>query len=735
MSNIAYSPIEIDFDDFELSSDYIENQILINKKVDDIARIDCFGVFRGNAKKLICLLPSAQPQSSAQINPIFHRWSWAYQFRDCHVICVSDPALYYSDIHASWFIGKGKIDLVNEIAVFLKEILERIGFSEDQVILYGSSMGGFGALMIASHLRGALAIAEVPQIDLRKYPIKSSIEKIEKEVLSGVKIEDYALTYPERVSVLDRFNKKNYIPPFKLITNLADEACADHIDIFNRLRELREDSAVVGDLDLTITAEDFGHKPLPTPYGVAYIRSAITAGWRTAEAPKKLIEKDTVENNKIVNLDEYRKLIDQAVDRSKSLKYIRTENEKNEYLKIKEILYRAGGINPSADWPFLKICSVEKLWTNSFNAEILNAAITAFERRESLEAFIYICRGLLYNNEAKVAVRLIADYQSKCSDLQISNVGNIFRSFVEYDSGNYEEYLKLIKDFRKNKKSDFDPYIAIPVSTVYTESVYADSLYSKENVSLVNCELHVAAMNVNNIEYIVSVSCDQKYFSEYAKYLVKSFTKNCSAEAALHLSIVDGDSEKIESSLREWGATNVYFAIQNISAGDNVGPIASLTRFSHIFQLLSEHKLPVFVLDLDTVIKKPLASMIYDFPGVDICSRILGKGVAPWEKYTGGFSLFKPTRLATEVAKNISYVAGLICTTERKQWWIDQNCFEAGIRSVLQAGGNLKIENISNVRDTYCMMPVGSGDSKKYNLETALKVVMEPSSPLASNII
>lgn len=51
------------------------------------------------------------------------------------------------------------------------------------------------------------------------------------------------------------------------------------------------------------------------------------------------------------------------------------------------------------------------------------------------------------------------------------------------------------------------------------------------------------------------------------------------------------------------GATNVYFAIQNISAGDNVGPIASLTRFSHIFQLLSEHKLPVFVLDLDTVIK------------------------------------------------------------------------------------------------------------------------------------
>lgn len=50
-----------------------------------------------------------------------------------------------------------------------------------------------------------------------------------------------------------------------------------------------------------------------------------------------------------------------------------------------------------------------------------------------------------------MAVRQIADYQSKCSDLQISNVGNIFRSFVEYDSGNYEEYLKLIKDFRKIK--------------------------------------------------------------------------------------------------------------------------------------------------------------------------------------------------------------------------------------------------------------------------------------------
>ncbi|MDO5865855.1 MULTISPECIES: hypothetical protein [Paenarthrobacter] len=66
-----------------------ETQYQISQVTTAGLTIDSFGYFRRDAKKLICLLPSAQPSAIPQQNPVFHRWSWFAHFPDCHILALS----------------------------------------------------------------------------------------------------------------------------------------------------------------------------------------------------------------------------------------------------------------------------------------------------------------------------------------------------------------------------------------------------------------------------------------------------------------------------------------------------------------------------------------------------------------------------------------------------------------------------------------------------------------------
>ena len=85
-----------------------------------------------------------------------------------------------------------------------------------------------------------------------------------------------------------------------------------------------------------------------------------------------------------------------------------------------------------------------------------------------------------------------------------------------------------------------------------------------------------------------------------------------------------------------------------------------------------------------------------------------------------GFSIFYPTEGSMQVAKNITFTAEKLCNDDGLQWWIDQNCFEAGIRLVKERGIEINIANVFNERDEFCVMPVGSKEAKLFTLENAL---------------
>ena len=402
------------------------------------------------------------------------------------------------------------------------------------------------------------------------------------------------------------------------------------------------------------------------------------------------------------------------------LSFTRTEQDSEQYENVKLDLYLMASLFPEFDWPLIRLCSLLKKWTNGYTQELYENAREAFSIRQSHDAFVYTCRGILANYPITDSLNLLNDVISSTEDEQLKNIGKIFLSICAYENGDFLEFEKLISDFRETKDTDYNPYISIPVSTVFVEQEIPDE---PENFSKNFGKF--SEFDIDGAEYIISCSSDMVYFRLYGEFIVKSFEHTCSKEAALHISIVDGDDVEINALLNSWDSTRTFFTNHKQKLSQNYGPIASLIRFISVSELLKFSKLPILVMDLDCVISNPLMKIISDNCNSHIGSRILKIGVAPWEKYTGGFAIFYPSEITQAVADNIRKISLSQIRDDVDQWWIDQNCFEAGIRYATKSGFEVIVSDLFSGRDEYCFMPVGPQNSKLFSLKRELDKVLQ----------
>ena len=97
-----------------------------------------------------------------------------------HVLALSDPALGLDDdIRGAWYLHPTD-DLLEQMAASIRQQIERLGLTNEQVLFYGSSLGGFGSLSRASLIPGSSAIAEIPQIDVARWPSPGSIKVMDQ---------------------------------------------------------------------------------------------------------------------------------------------------------------------------------------------------------------------------------------------------------------------------------------------------------------------------------------------------------------------------------------------------------------------------------------------------------------------------------------------------------------------------------------------------------------------------
>lgn len=225
---------------------------------------------RVQSDRLVCFMPAAQTGSGTRRSKLFSRWNWQIELPRHHTLALSDPALGLDDeIRGAWYLHPTH-DLMFEMAEMVKRQISALGLANDKVLFYGSSLGGFGALGMASLLPGASAIAEIPQIDISRWPSPGSIKAIETKIL-GKTFNEHRLLHPEMIDVRDRFKKSRLIPPFTVISNSTDMSIGVQ-------KEFMDDVAVsslpkIGQQQLVLTEQVSGHYALPIDRALEFIEA------------------------------------------------------------------------------------------------------------------------------------------------------------------------------------------------------------------------------------------------------------------------------------------------------------------------------------------------------------------------------------------------------------------------------------------------------------------------------
>jgi len=145
--------------------------------------------------------------------PLFHRLSW--KFRQSTVL-FNDPTRYVDvdddftkDLQGGWGVGTYDDYFLRNIADMIVKISEFFNFKKEDILFYGSSMGGFTSLMLGTMVKGSMVLADLPQLYLLNFAYFTN--KVIGKLYSQYSEEELAkITY--RFSLMELMKMENYVP-------------------------------------------------------------------------------------------------------------------------------------------------------------------------------------------------------------------------------------------------------------------------------------------------------------------------------------------------------------------------------------------------------------------------------------------------------------------------------------------------------------------------------------------
>ncbi|SPA31139.1 hypothetical protein CBM2637_B110316 [Cupriavidus taiwanensis] len=217
--------------------------------------------------------------------PIFHRWTWFVDFQDSICIALNDPTLYLDEtMLGGWFQGTRDHFYMEDAALIVTKIADQMEISRSKIFFYGSSAGGFSALMMAASIDGASAIAEIPQTDMEKYHVQSAVNALLRNCYEGSTLQEVTTVYPERLSVLRYFEKNQRVPNIMYLQNLADTTHLERhffpfvagIEKLLSMQKVRKTEVRMhAEFYVARTEKGDGHVAAPRNIAVRTIRTAI----------------------------------------------------------------------------------------------------------------------------------------------------------------------------------------------------------------------------------------------------------------------------------------------------------------------------------------------------------------------------------------------------------------------------------------------------------------------------
>lgn len=212
---------EITLQEYELDSYQIPKDLMyVLRVMKDGVPYEYLINRRSTSDKLIVFHNGAVAEGNVSV-PVFQRHSWAKLLKTSSVFCM-DPTLYLNSfLQIGWGIGKNESYYLENSSLILKKIIEKMEISLNNTVLYGTSAGGYLSIMMGIYLKGAKVVADNAQLDVRNWIYKDALDSVITFAFDNI---GDALKYKERFSVLDAFEKHQYVPKIYLHVNLCSRA-------------------------------------------------------------------------------------------------------------------------------------------------------------------------------------------------------------------------------------------------------------------------------------------------------------------------------------------------------------------------------------------------------------------------------------------------------------------------------------------------------------------------------
>lgn len=187
-------------------------------------------LFNKPSNKLMVFFSALRPGTVNRV-VYYNRITWVDHLQ-CNCLFIADPTLlidstlgggYYQG-SMDWFGVEYCADIILKVAVSLN-------ITENDILLYGSSQGGFAALAIHAFMRKAIVLAESPQNDLSVITRPNSIVhrmNMLKSVYKKTSFDELNSEYKARVCISKLY--ESYTPLPTNINIIVKETDTVHID-------------------------------------------------------------------------------------------------------------------------------------------------------------------------------------------------------------------------------------------------------------------------------------------------------------------------------------------------------------------------------------------------------------------------------------------------------------------------------------------------------------------------
>lgn len=184
--------------------------------------------FSSTNKNLICFGSGAYDPKRLS-PPIFRRHSWQHRFEES-VIYYNDPTLYVDpDIIIGWGVGKNDKWYLQDITKIISVLAAKNGVKSKNILFFGSSGGGFTALILSAFIKKSTVIVNNPQIFLANYA-KQHFNQMVDSCFDNLDFNTILTKYGYRFDVLEIFKREKYMPNITYLVNIDSKP-----DISNQL--------------------------------------------------------------------------------------------------------------------------------------------------------------------------------------------------------------------------------------------------------------------------------------------------------------------------------------------------------------------------------------------------------------------------------------------------------------------------------------------------------------------